>query len=291
MVGLYDYAGMNPCPPELFLLPAGSRSIPITSTAIPATSTWPSASSMALGFAAISAPSRRAARELYDSPWTLSISRPSHRVCRDRPLCRAGAGLRVAWNLMSAYERLQRRWRPCGRCGGARSRHARSASLSSSGSATSKACRRSMASSTRWRSPPTIRAILIEASLAGVDSWRWDDGTDGIRFAGARSTSWDTAFALQAAAARPEPPALVRRAHAFLEAPRKPANSRAALRRATDPRRLVLQRWTASLAGQRLCRRGVRAMLEADERNGRRLDACRSDLLDEALSFHPRAPE
>ena len=44
---------------------------------------------------------------------------------------------------------------------------------------------------------------MLEPSLAGVESWRWDDTEDGIRFAGARSTSWDTAFAMLAMLAGP----------------------------------------------------------------------------------------
>src|SRR5262249_8956379 len=37
----------------------------------------------------------------------------------------------------------------------------------------------------------------LEPSLKGLESWRWQDD-EGIRYAGARSTTWDTSFALQA---------------------------------------------------------------------------------------------
>ncbi|MFO1024591.1 MAG: prenyltransferase/squalene oxidase repeat-containing protein [Acetobacteraceae bacterium] len=37
-----------------------------------------------------------------------------------------------------------------------------------------------------------------QASIAGLEAWCWRDEADGLRYAGARSTSWDTAFALQA---------------------------------------------------------------------------------------------
>jgi lanosterol synthase len=40
----------------------------------------------------------------------------------------------------------------------------------------------------------------LAPSLAGLDAWRWEDD-DGVRFAGARSNTWDTAFALEALAA------------------------------------------------------------------------------------------
>lgn len=45
---------------------------------------------------------------------------------------------------------------------------------------------------------------LVDQACAGLEAWCWQDG-DGIRYAGARSQSWDTAFALQALAARPVP--------------------------------------------------------------------------------------
>src|SRR5207245_10977138 len=43
----------------------------------------------------------------------------------------------------------------------------------------------------------------LDASLAGLEDWRWEDAEQGIRYAGARSTAWDTAFALRALAAAP----------------------------------------------------------------------------------------
>ena len=64
----------------------------------------------------------------------------------------------------------------------------------------------------------------LEASLAGLEAWRWSDEDRGTRYAGARSQAWDTAFAmravLQASLASPDlsaAPAL-RRAHAYLRA-------------------------------------------------------------------------
>jgi lanosterol synthase len=38
----------------------------------------------------------------------------------------------------------------------------------------------------------------LEQALAGMEAWRWEDEEQGIRYVGARSTSWDTAFAMQA---------------------------------------------------------------------------------------------
>jgi squalene/oxidosqualene cyclase-like protein len=58
-----------------------------------------------------------------------------------------------------------------------------------------------------WAADPDDPAI--DALLAGLEAWRWEDA-GGIRYAGARSQGWDTAFALQALAAAPSlPPVLV----------------------------------------------------------------------------------
>jgi len=38
----------------------------------------------------------------------------------------------------------------------------------------------------------------LRPSLDGVEAWRWDDAQSGLRFAGARSQTWDTAFAARA---------------------------------------------------------------------------------------------
>ena len=38
----------------------------------------------------------------------------------------------------------------------------------------------------------------LEASLAGVEAWRWEDDNEGLRYVGARSNTWDTGFVLQA---------------------------------------------------------------------------------------------
>jgi lanosterol synthase len=61
----------------------------------------------------------------------------------------------------------------------------------------------------------------LKPSLAGVESWQWHDEAEGIRYAGARSQTWDTAFAMQALLAGPEVPAgavePLRRAYHYLQ--------------------------------------------------------------------------
>lgn len=44
---------------------------------------------------------------------------------------------------------------------------------------------------------------LWEQAWAGVDHWCWNDPIDGARYTGARSQTWDTAFAVQALCAGP----------------------------------------------------------------------------------------
>jgi lanosterol synthase len=44
---------------------------------------------------------------------------------------------------------------------------------------------------------------LLAPALRGVEAWRWEDEAEGVRFAGARSNAWDTAFALRAALEAP----------------------------------------------------------------------------------------
>jgi squalene/oxidosqualene cyclase-like protein len=62
----------------------------------------------------------------------------------------------------------------------------------------------------------------LESGLAGLEAWRWCDDEGGIRYAGARSQVWDTAFAtralLQAALVNPGVAAgrSLQRAHVYL---------------------------------------------------------------------------
>jgi len=70
-----------------------------------------------------------------------------------------------------------------------------------------------------------LRASYIDdpeakRALQRLEAWVWNDAEDGLRVAGARSASWDTAFALQAlTAARPhaEVDTAIRRGAAFLD--------------------------------------------------------------------------
>src|SRR6185295_17969207 len=52
-------------------------------------------------------------RELYDQPWeTIDFAAFRHRVAASDLYVEPSRGLRVAWNLMAAYERVQTRLPP-----------------------------------------------------------------------------------------------------------------------------------------------------------------------------------
>src|SRR5207244_2580461 len=38
----------------------------------------------------------------------------------------------------------------------------------------------------------------VDRALAALEGWRFEDAAEGVRYAGARSHTWDTAFAAQA---------------------------------------------------------------------------------------------
>src|SRR5262249_47747647 len=69
-----------------------------------------------------------------------------------------------------------------------------------------------------WSRDPDLPEL--SPSLEAVEKWKWQDPEEGIRYAGARSQTWDTAFAMMAVLENP-PAALasisaLRNAYAFL---------------------------------------------------------------------------
>jgi lanosterol synthase len=222
MAGLYDYSGVNPCPPELFLLPARS---PVHPNHLYCHTRY---IYLAISFlygarfrGDLGPITMELRRELYREPYEAAdFSAHRHDIaCTDLYAAPSGA-LRVAWNAMAAFERcVQRlpalhalRRRALAHCL-ARIRFEQQAS-NFQGLSPVNGILNTIALFAHDPHDP-----MLAPSLAGVESWRWDDTEDGIRFAGARSTSWDTAFSMLAALAGPaEGEALVRRAYAFLDA-------------------------------------------------------------------------
>lgn len=190
MLGVYDYRAMHPMPPEIFVLP---RWLPLHPDRLYC-HTRSLAQSMAFlygtRFRGPQSPLIRQLRtELFDHP-------PRH---EDRRTLGADTAapptrtLRVLQHAMAAYERRPpRRLR----------RYA------------SDVCRRRTAHehavSARIGLSP-VNSLLdllvlhasaephdIEASLAVFEYWRWTDDAEGTRYAGARSHTWDTSFAIEA---------------------------------------------------------------------------------------------
>jgi 2,3-oxidosqualene cyclase len=221
MMGLHDYAGMNPCPPELFLLPAWSPVHPnhlyCHTRYIYLAISFLYGSRFRGDLGAVTSDLRL---ELFGTRYdAIDFDAHRHDVAGSDLYTAPSRGLRAAWNIMAVLERLQTKLAPL--------RWLRRRALA--------LCLRRIrfeqeASNFQGLSPVSgilnIIALfandqhdpMIAANLQGVESWRWDDADQGIRFAGARSTSWDTAFAMLAAmAGHVEDTAIVRRGYAFLD--------------------------------------------------------------------------
>ena len=221
MTGLYGYEGVNPFPPELFLLP---RSSPVHPNQLYCHTRY---IYLAICFlygsrfrADIGPIVTELRQELYPEPYeTIDFAAHRYDLAATDLYVSPGRIMRIAWTAMSAFERLvpklaplqALRQRALARCL-ARIRFEQDASRFQGLSPVNGMLNTIALFAHNPRDP------MLEASLAGIESWRWDD-EEGIRFAGARSTSWDTAFAMLAVLNGPaaDPP-LARRAYDFLNA-------------------------------------------------------------------------
>ena len=218
LIGLYDYRGLNACPPELFLAPAWlpvhprryychTRSIYLAMAYL-----YGRRARGALG--PITDPLRR---ELYAEPFE-RIDFAAHRdsVAPTDRCVRPSALLRVAFAALNAHERIhsrRRRRRALDHCF-ARILFEQRASRYQ-GLSPVNALLNCLAI---WATDPAHPELA--PSLAGLEAWKWQDEDAGRRYAGARSQTWDTAFAVHALRALPEcsgaTAAALRRAHGFL---------------------------------------------------------------------------
>ena len=256
LIGLYDYRGLHPCPPELFLAPAWlpvhprryychTRSIYLAMAYLYGRRTRAS-----LG------PITEALRhELYTEPFE-RIDFAAHRdsVAPSDRCIMPSALLRVAFAALNAHERIhsrRRRRRALDHCF-ARILFEQKASRYQ-GLSPVNALLNCLAI---WATDPAHPEL--DPSLAGLEAWKWQDEDAGCRYAGARSQTWDTAFAVHALRALPECSDAV--GCLVAPGPRVPSRRSTDERAARIPRgvsrsrarRLVLLRWPASLAGQRL---------------------------------------
>jgi len=192
MIGLYEYSGMNPVPPELFLMP---RWLPVHPDRLYCHTRY-----IYLGIAYLYGRKFRVElpetadlrRELYQLPYDqVDFASYRHRLSPSDVYVPPTAMLRRTYDVL----RIADRWCPPALRRRALARCA------------SRILYEQTAS--RYQGCSPVNGILntlaladlghpeLEASLEGLENWRWEDEEDGVRFAGARSHTWDTVFVMQ----------------------------------------------------------------------------------------------
>ena len=201
MLGLYEYEGMNPVPPEIFLLPDSVPAHP--------NNYYCHTRYIYLGigylygkrFRVELGPITQTLREeLYAQPYAdIDFSAHRHDLAATDLYVRPSLPLRVAYDALVAWERLPELVR-----GPVRRRalaHCESRILFE-------------INASRHQGISPVNGLLnclalwsidqhhpeLDASLAAMETWKWEDEDEGLRFCGAHSTAWDTAFSLRALA-------------------------------------------------------------------------------------------
>jgi lanosterol synthase len=219
MIGLYDYDAVNPFPPELFLLPRWLPAHPdrlyCHTRNIYQAIAYLYGRRFRAGLGPLTA---SLIAELYGGPLPPSRFKAHRNAISATDLHRRPAPLlRAGYRLMLGYERIHSRRlreRALGRC-------------------LTRIRDEQQATAAQGLSP--VNAVLnclalfahdprdpgLAAGMGALEYWRWSDPTAGIRYAGARSHTWDTAFAAEALAAHQETAAgpaatALRDAHAYL---------------------------------------------------------------------------
>lgn len=194
MIGLYEYEGMNPIPPELFLLPDW---VPLHPNNYYCHTRY-----IYLGIAYLYGRRLRCElgpigdelrRELYDGEYErIDFAAHRHDIAATDLHVRPSAPLRALYDALHQYEK-----RPVGPLRARALEHC-----------FSRIVYEQEASRGQGLSPVNglldclalwaERHPLFESSLAAMESWKWEDEAEGIRYCGAHSTSWDTAFGMRA---------------------------------------------------------------------------------------------
>jgi lanosterol synthase len=218
LLGLYDYTGINPSPPEMFLLP---HWLPVHPRRFYCHTRYIYLAIAYLYGCRFQAPpgprTHELRHELYGVPYeTIDFAAWRHVIAATDLYVRPGMLLRMGYALLAAYERftlLRLRRRALAYCFERivyEQRTSRYQALSPVNGLLN--C---LVLWSRDPSHPDLRP-----SLAGLESWKWENEAEGQRYAGARSQTWDTAFAMQALLADPalayQAEAPLRRAYAFL---------------------------------------------------------------------------
>ncbi len=197
MIGLYEYEGLNSLPPEIFLLP---ESLPFHPRRY-----YCHTRLIYLGIAFLygkrfvaTLPGSLCAdlrRELYPEPYdSIDFSQFRHVIAKTDVLVPISPVLKLVYNMLGVYER----WH----C----------AKLRNKGLAfcLDKILYEQRTTNYQGISPVSglLNCLAIYAAdpkhsdlapnIAGMEAWRWQDEAEGIRYVGARSNTWDTAFVVQA---------------------------------------------------------------------------------------------
>ena len=200
LLGLYDREGLYPCPPELFLLPRWLAGAPSRLYCHTRYIYLGLAYLVGSGFVAeLGAIAEELRHELYGNEDPREAIRHRHDLAVSDTYVRPGP---VLCGFYDFGGRVGRVWR---RLPGAAA--LRRFAL--------EACYRRILyeqAATNYQALSPVNGILNtlaigarepgsaagQASRDGLEAWLWRDEEDGIRYAGARSTTWDTAFAVQA---------------------------------------------------------------------------------------------
>ncbi|NJD08737.1 MAG: 2,3-oxidosqualene cyclase [Methylococcaceae bacterium] len=220
LLGLYEREGLNPIPPEIFLLPewlpVHPRQFYCHTRLI----------YLGLGFlygmrfcASLPGTLRDdLRRELYPEPYAaIDFATLRNRIAKSDVYVPISPALKLVYRLLELFERWHRpglRRRALDLCFEHicyEQRHTRHQGISPVSGLLN--C---LALYARDPHHPDLAP-----SLDGLEAWRWEDEAEGIRYAGARSNSWDTAFAMQAlvelSGAEGEFDAALTRGHGFLK--------------------------------------------------------------------------
>jgi len=203
MVGLYGFEGVNSIPPELFLVPDRVPLHPNNFYCHTRYIYLAIAFLYGRRFTADLGPITAELRaELYDQPFEqLDFAAHRHHIAASDLFVRPSLPLRAAWDALALYEK--RPLKPL---------RQRALDLCF------KRISYEMTASRRQGISP-VNGLLntlalfsvdphhpeLEASLQAMEAWRWQDEEEGIRYCGAHSTAWDTAFAMRAMLAAPRP--------------------------------------------------------------------------------------
>jgi lanosterol synthase len=201
MLGLYEYEGMNPVPPEIFLLP---DALPLHPNNYYCHTRY-----IYLGIGYLYGkrfrfdlgPATEALREeLYATPYEqIDFAAHRHDIATTDLYVRPSLPLRVAYDALIGWEhapkllRTPLRRRALARCE-ERILYEQAASRHQGISPVNGLLNCLALYSIDPRHPE------LTPALDAMETWKWEDEEEGLRFCGAHSTAWDTAFSVRAIA-------------------------------------------------------------------------------------------